>query len=127
MLDARYVGGRRPCQSQGSETAGHRGGCGPAAERCPARLRRGHPRRELDRLGVQRHRPGGAATRSATVRVRTRTGLKFSEPGSSRGRWKGWSLLDSVELALPAIRNAHVDAVTTAALSVVRRALVEGV
>jgi len=35
--------------------------------------------------------------------------------------------LDSLELALPAIRNAHVDAVTTAALSVVRRALVEGV
>jgi hypothetical protein len=35
--------------------------------------------------------------------------------------------LDSVELALPTIRDARADAVTMAALTVVRRALVEGV
>jgi hypothetical protein len=35
--------------------------------------------------------------------------------------------VDPVELALPTIRDARGDAVTTAALSVVRRALVEGV
>lgn len=35
--------------------------------------------------------------------------------------------MDSVEPALPTIRDARADAVTTAALSVVRRALVEGV
>ena len=35
--------------------------------------------------------------------------------------------MDPVELALPTIRDARGDAVTTAALSVVRRALVEGV
>jgi hypothetical protein len=49
-----------------------------------------------------------------------------SKSGSSRGRSKGWSLLDSVDLALT-MRDARGDAVTTAALSVVRRALVEGV
>ena len=36
-------------------------------------------------------------------------------------------MLDSVESALPTIRDARHNAVTTAALSVVRRALVEGV
>jgi hypothetical protein len=81
--------------------------------------------------GVASMIPGGGAKtrqrRPLRWRVRTRTGLKFLGPGSSRGRWKGWSLLDSVELALPAIRDARGDAVTAAALSVVRRALVEGV
>lgn len=61
------------------------------------------------------------------MRVHTRTGLKFLAARSSRRRWNGWSVVDYVELAFPAIRNANVDAVTTAALSVVRRALVEGV
>jgi hypothetical protein len=35
--------------------------------------------------------------------------------------------MDLVELALPSIRDARGDAVATAALAVVRRALVEGV
>jgi hypothetical protein len=36
-------------------------------------------------------------------------------------------VLDPIESALPTIRNARGDAVTTAALTVLRRALVEGV
>jgi hypothetical protein len=59
--------------------------------------------------------------------VRTRTGLKFLGARFVPRALERLSLLDSVELALPAIRDPRGDAVTAAALSVVRRALVEGV
>jgi hypothetical protein len=58
--------------------------------------------------------------------VRTSTGLK---PRSRfpRGRVKGGFLLNPVVWAPPPVPDARGDAVATAALAVVRRALIEGV